>query len=131
MGLSRITSSFPIVGQKNQRIIIVSSILTVILFAVGVIIGYFSVHQADKTDRVASIKAAIVHACNNKDKPSLTKGVYLERYAERYNKVNECVRSARACWDFQLPRNYIAYHLNGEAINIDGKLDDSAWNNVC
>ena len=29
------------------------------------------------------------------------------------------------------PRSYLVYHLNdGEVIDVDGKLDDSAWNSV-
>lgn len=32
--------------------------------------------------------------------------------------------------NISLPKNYIAYHLAGNTIKIDGKLDDPAWNDV-
>jgi len=34
------------------------------------------------------------------------------------------------CASGGLPRNYIAYHLNGKTVNIDGRLDDPAWQEV-
>lgn len=38
--------------------------------------------------------------------------------------------SQATCNTEDLPRTYLAYHLNGQTINIDGKLDDPAWEAV-
>lgn len=35
-----------------------------------------------------------------------------------------------SCNSEDLPRTYISYHLNGKSINIDGKLDEPAWEEV-
>ena len=34
------------------------------------------------------------------------------------------------CNTHGLPLTYIAYHLNGKTINMDGRLDDEAWAEV-
>jgi len=34
------------------------------------------------------------------------------------------------CTSGGLPRTYTAYHLNGKTVNIDGRLDDPAWQEV-
>ena len=42
----------------------------------------------------------------------------------------KCYTSEEACNDYELPRTYIAYHLNGGRITMDGHLDDQAWKEV-
>lgn len=43
--------------------------------------------------------------------------------------VSESCR-ADSCNTEDLPRTYNAYHLNGQTVTIDGKLDDPAWQEV-
>ncbi|KAH3711884.1 hypothetical protein DPMN_071560 [Dreissena polymorpha] len=54
-----------------------------------------------------------------------------EIYRQRY--LEKCIAATCRngdCLNADLPRTYIAYHLNGRTINIDGKLDDPAWVDV-
>ena len=44
--------------------------------------------------------------------------------------LQKCYTSRETCNDYELPRTYLAYYLNGKTINIDGKLDDQAWTEV-
>ena len=43
--------------------------------------------------------------------------------------VKSCYKED-TCNTFGLPLTYIAYHLNGKTINMDGRLDDEAWAEV-
>ena len=40
------------------------------------------------------------------------------------------MKDSSSCDSYRLPRTYNAYHLNGKQINIDGRLDDAAWQEV-
>ena len=47
-------------------------------------------------------------------------------------KIDQCVLhkcniNKEACNNYELPRTYLAYHLNGASINMDGIFDDQAW----
>ena len=50
------------------------------------------------------------------------------RYIEK--DLTPCVTDSTVCNSYRLPRTYNAYHLNGQQINIDGRLDDAAWQEV-
>lgn len=50
-----------------------------------------------------------------------------------FRYLNRCVKNTcnqATCHTEDLPRTYNAYHLNGQTINMDGKLDDPAWDEV-
>ena len=40
------------------------------------------------------------------------------------------MKDSSLCNSYKLPRTYNVYHLNGKQINIDGRLDDEAWQEV-
>ena len=44
--------------------------------------------------------------------------------------LNKCYVSEETCNGYELPQTYIAYHLNGANIDMDGQLDDQAWQDV-
>ena len=50
------------------------------------------------------------------------------RYVEK--DLNACVNDSSSCNNYRLPRTCNAYHMNGQQINIDGRLDDEAWQEV-
>ena len=50
------------------------------------------------------------------------------RYAEK--DLTPCINDQSECNTYKLPRTYVANHLNGKQIIIDGKLDDDAWQEV-
>ena len=41
-----------------------------------------------------------------------------------------CLGKNVNCNTSKLPRKYIAYHLNGKTVNIDGQLNEEAWAEV-
>ena len=50
----------------------------------------------------------------------------------RYMKtcfLNSCYKPG-TCNKYGLSRTYLAYHLNDKTINMDGHLDDEAWEEV-
>lgn len=51
-----------------------------------------------------------------------------------FSYLDKCVadscQSTATCNSEDLPRTYLAYHLNGKTVNIDGKLDEPAWTEV-
>ena len=50
------------------------------------------------------------------------------RYVEK--NPTQCIQDQSKCNTYKLPRNYVAHHLNGRQINIDGRLDEEAWREV-
>ena len=54
--------------------------------------------------------------------------VFSFRYLEK--DTTACIKDASFCNTYKLPRNYIAYHLSGKQVTIDGKLDEEAWQEV-
>ena len=44
--------------------------------------------------------------------------------------MTSCIKDQSDCNTYRLPRNYVANHLSGKQIIIDGKLDDPAWQEV-
>ncbi|XP_045162534.2 uncharacterized protein LOC123527254 [Mercenaria mercenaria] len=122
-----------IVDVKTRKIVIVCVVVTVVLFIIGIIIGYFSGRGSSSTTVVTpeqSVAEAIKSSCSDVTIDTPSGKLFLDRYVERHSEKNICLKSPVDCWDFGLPRNYIAYHLNNKSIKIDGKLDDEAWNEV-
>lgn len=114
---------------KTKKTIAICSIVSLILFILGIIIGYFSGKgrtpppPKNQNDVVEAIRSA----CSMTTLHTPEGRRYFQRYLERHSEKHACVNSAEDCLDFGLPRHYIAYHLNGKDIVIDGKLDDKAW----
>ncbi|KAL5006388.1 hypothetical protein ScPMuIL_015194 [Solemya velum] len=52
----------------------------------------------------------------------------LARFVDRCNS-EICDATSTDC-DFGLPNTYIAQHLNGKAITVDGRMDEEAWKEV-
>ncbi|XP_053379141.1 uncharacterized protein LOC128548426 [Mercenaria mercenaria] len=124
---------FFIVDVKTRKILAICLGVTLLLFAIGILIGYFSGHGSQSTSKSPSqesVADAIRSSCHVMTKQTPTGSTYFDRYLERHSGKTACVNKPEGCWDFGLPRNYIAYHLQGKVINIDGKLDDDAWNEV-
>ncbi|KAL4221398.1 hypothetical protein ACF0H5_019656 [Mactra antiquata] len=122
-----------IVDTTVRRVGLICSVIAVVLFFLGVLIGYFSApSNVDKPIAVtlASDTSSAQKLCDTYGSSGTTFDMYYERYMERHSRKHQCVKSREQCWDFDLPRHYIAYHLNGKKINIDGKLNDQAWNEV-
>lgn len=126
-------AGYILVDVKTRKIIIICAAVTVILFAIGIIIGYFSGKGSTSTTVVTShqsVADAIRSTCGDTTIQSPSGKLYFDRYVQRHNEKNVCLKAPEECWDFGMPRNYIAYHLNGKSIKIDGKLDDAAWTEV-
>lgn len=121
------------VDIKTRKIIIVCAVITLVLFSIGVLIGYFSGKGTSTVTEVPAnggVADAIRSTCGAETMRTPSGKLYFDRYVERHSEKQACVNNPEKCWDFGLPRNYIAYHLNGRSILIDGKLDDEAWNEV-
>lgn len=119
-----------LVDVKTKKVIAICSAISLFLFVLGIIIGYFSGRgHAQVVEKTTGddIVEAIRSACSMTTLHTPEGRRYFQRYLERHANKHACVNSAEECLDFGLPRNYIAYHLNGKNIVIDGKLDDKAW----
>ncbi|KAL4221403.1 hypothetical protein ACF0H5_019661 [Mactra antiquata] len=120
-----------IVDVKTRKILLICAAVTVATFVVGILIGYFSAKGSnDKKMPLPkyNMADAIRSECKSGDSKSTTWRTYFDRYVERHTRKHMCINDPTECWDFDLPRHYIAYHLGDKSINIDGKLDEEAWN---
>ena len=113
-----------------RKIIAVGVGATLLFIAIGILIGYFSGHRTTNENSNESVVDVIRSMCPVMTSQTQSVRAYFERYLERRNEKNACVNKQEDCWDFGLPRNYIAYHLDGKVVNIDGKLDEDAWTEV-
>mgnify|MGYP000346714758 CR=1 FL=1 len=123
-------SGYILVDVKTKKVLAICSAISLFLFILGIIIGYFSGKgnvPPEPKNRGNDIVAAIRSACSMTTLQTPAGRRYFQRYLERHANKHACVNSAEECLDFGLPRHYIAYHLNGQDIVIDGKLDDKAW----
>lgn len=123
-----------IVDVKTRKIIIICTVVSVLLFGIGIIIGYFSGRGTSSSTVISStgtVAEAIRSECGDTTVKTASGKLYLDRYVEKHSEKNICLKSPVDCWNFGLPRHYIAHHLNGKSVTIDGKLDDEAWNEVC
>jgi hypothetical protein len=125
-------AGYIIVDANTRKIILISVVVTLFLFTIGIIIGYFSGrHNISNTGPSSSVAEALRTECSDLAIKTPSGKLYFDRYVERHSEKQACVSRPEDCWDFGLPRNYIAYHLNGKSVNIDGKLDEEAWTEVC
>lgn len=126
-------AGYIIVDVKTRKIIIISAVVAVVLFVIGIIIGYFSGAGSKSTTVSTSrpnVADAIRSTCGDTTIRTPSGKLFLDRYVQRHSEKNVCLKNPEDCLDFGLPRNYIAYHLHNKSIKIDGKLDDDAWNEV-
>jgi hypothetical protein len=122
-----------IVDVKTRKIIAICTVVALVLFAIGIVIGYFSGRgnsSSTVTTSTGTVAEAIKSECSEATIKSAAGKLFIDRYVEKHSEKNICLKSASECWDFGLPRNYVAYHLNEKSITIDGKLDDEAWKEV-
>ena len=59
-------------------------------------------------------------------------GLMRQKFSRTINSYqdNVCLKKTTSCHTLKLPRNYVAYHLNGKTVNIDGQLTEEAWTEV-
>ncbi|ESO90043.1 hypothetical protein LOTGIDRAFT_233878 [Lottia gigantea] len=100
--------------QHSGRCIIFGCLLgCVTFFGLGVVTGYFSIPSR-------TAPKAETQGLPQQSSP------LLQSYQ---NKCQRKIYEAKNC-EIELPRNYVAYHLNGKTITVDGKLDEEAWKEV-
>ena len=134
-------AQYVLIDTKSRKVLGIFIIVGIALFVVGILIGYFSGKsgtddnssgRAGGNQGSGSVADAIRASCSADiaNPADAADNTYFRRYLQRHDDHNACVDSLADCWDFGLPRNYIAYHLNEKTINVDGKLDDDAWEEV-
>ncbi|KAJ8308721.1 hypothetical protein KUTeg_013595 [Tegillarca granosa] len=115
-------------ANASRKFIIIFIIGVIVTFGIGILIGHFAIEkitsQPDNEGKRDSQTFKLGNACTNEIKNF----TYLHRYMNTCNK-DICDTSSKTC-SFTLPKHYIAYHLNGKSVNIDGHLDDEAWQEV-
>ena len=125
--------SYILVDVRTQKIVGICSAVALVLFIVGVLIGYYSA-PSNNTGSTSNLDVTVVEAfaahCSQSKAKTTAAKTYFQRYSERHSEKLACIDDAGSCWDFGLPRTYNVYHLNGKTITIDGKLDDDAWKEV-
>ncbi|XP_060577885.1 uncharacterized protein LOC132735000 [Ruditapes philippinarum] len=123
--------SYIVFDVKTRKVIITCTVTGLVMFAIGIGIGYASRKGSSNTDSpTASVAEAIRATCSGPAAQTPSGKLYFDRFVQRHNEKYACVKTKEECWNLGLPRNYIAYHLNGKTITIDGKLDDDAWKEV-
>jgi len=89
----------------QTRVVVVTTVVAgVLLFGAGLLIGHFAIKNKGDDD-----DAGVAGDAEDTGGPMPT---------------------SDGCANGGLPRTYIAYHLNGQTVNIDGQLDDPAWQEV-
>lgn len=122
---------YMIVDVKTRNILLICTATTLGLFIVGILIGYVTGKGPSNTiQEHESVAQAIRASCNSPTPVTAAAKTYFDRFVERHSEKYACVNKPKECWNDGLPRHYTAYHLNGKSINMDGKLDDDAWNEV-
>lgn len=124
--------SYIVVDVETRKALIACAVIGIVTFAIGIGIGFASGKGSSSTESpTATVAEAIRATCSGSSTSRTTSGkLYFDRFVQRHNEKFACVKSKYECWDLGMPRNYIAYHLNGKTITIDGKLDDDAWKEV-
>jgi hypothetical protein len=123
--------SYIVVDVETRKVIITCTVTGLVMFAIGIGIGYASGKGSSNTESpTASVAEAIRATCSGSAAQTSSGKLYFDRFVQRHSEKYACVKTEEECWNLGLPRNYIAYHLNGKTITIDGKLDDDAWKEV-
>jgi hypothetical protein len=123
--------SYIVFDVKTRKVIIICTVIGLVMFAIGIGIGYASRKSSSNTETpTESVAESIRATCSGPAAQTPSGKLYFDRFVQRHNEKYACVKTKEECWNLGLPRNYIAYHLNGKTITIDGKLDDDAWKEV-
>ena len=125
-------AGYILVDIKTKKTVAVCSVIALVLFVIGILIGYFSGRAAKSTEIThhESVAEALADSCSMSMPTGSEIKTYFQRYLERHSETYACINNVQECLDFGLPRHYIAYHLNGKRVKIDGQLDDEAWKEV-
>jgi hypothetical protein len=119
---------------KTWKGCVIFTIIVFVAFSIGLTTGYIVIkfHTIfDGNESPNNVMEAMRTSCSATSVETDTGKVYLERFLERQDKMFSCIHSSEECWNYGLPRTYLVNHLNDKKIEIDGKLDDEAWNEVC
>ena len=123
--------------KTTRKAIVITLAVGIAVLILGILIGYFSANHdrssgstSSSTSESESTSTSRKGVCNAENFTSPKVNRYVKRYLERHNVKHACIDKASDCLNFDLPRNYTAYHLQGKKINIDEKLDDPAWAEV-
>ncbi|XP_053402309.1 uncharacterized protein LOC123539994 [Mercenaria mercenaria] len=110
--------------MQTRMIIVVSVVACVVLFALGIIIGHFAIEKS-RDEETQGDQQQLSTGCET---------AFSERW-KKYRKgyLDKCVADScthASCNTEDLPRTYLAYHLNGKPVVIDGRLDEEAWSEI-
>ena len=121
-----------IVDVKTRKVLAACTVVAVVVFILGIVIGYVSGSGQDnkKDQQIRKTVDIIAPACRKLLDFSNTTRLYMKRYKETNRGKFTCLKHETDCWDNGLPRHYIAYHLNNKMITMDGKLEEKAWTEV-
>jgi hypothetical protein len=122
-----------IVDNKTRKILALCIVAAVVAFVLGIVIGYVSGHRQalDGNRSSKNTKAEVIGPlCRESFSYSNITRLYIKRYEETNSGKFSCLKRGSDCWNYELPRHYIAYHLNEKTILLDGKLDEEAWKEV-
>ncbi|XP_060554717.1 uncharacterized protein LOC132715684 [Ruditapes philippinarum] len=111
--------------MQSRVIIVIAVVACAVTLALGIIIGHFAIEKADDTEGQGDSQK-LNAGCGAKFTAPWKQ--YRESYLD--NCVKESCMSPSSCNTEDLPRTFLAYHLNGKTVNIDGKLDDEAWTEI-
>jgi len=126
-------AGYIIVDVKTKKTIAICAAIGLVFFIIGILIGYFSGRGSTPDTPPPKPQASIDDLQPHCWTPITVDGrgtTFMARFLERRSKTYACILEQSACADFALPRNYTAVHLNGLLIDIDGHLDDQAWQEV-
>ncbi|XP_052760386.1 uncharacterized protein LOC128203141 [Mya arenaria] len=130
-----------LLDNKIKKIVAIGIGVSLLLFVIGILIGYYSGKAAGSSSSSSSsasveggsgsVAAALTSSCLLEEiKGDQKTRLFIDRYVERHNVKHVCISEAYQCQDFNMPNHYIAHHLNKKAIVIDGRMDEEAWEEV-
>jgi len=122
-----------VVDAKTKKTIAICAAIGLVLFIIGILIGFFSGRGSTPDAPQSQPQASMADLQRHCWTPITVDGsgsTFMARFLERRSQTYACILEQSACADFALPRNYTAVHLNGLSIDIDGHLDDQAWQEV-
>jgi len=128
-------AGYIIVDVKTKKTVAICAAIGLVFFIIGILIGYFSGRGSTSTPDAptSQSRASMDNLQPHCWAPITVDGrgkTFMARFLERRSQTYACILEQSACADFALPRNYTAVHLNGLSIDIDGHLDDIAWQEV-
>ena len=126
-------AGYILVDVKTKKTIAICAAIGLVFFIIGILIGFFSGRGSTLDTLSPNSQASMDDLQRHCWTPITVDGrgaAFMARFMERRSQTYACILEQSACADFALPRNYTAVHLNGLSIDIDGHLDDQAWQEV-